>query len=190
MKRIYTQSGDKGTTAIHGGCRIKKTDIRIEANGTLDELNVATGTVRSFLTVDHEWQSLLKNIQMTLMPLMSIVATPNEQRINNPNSLPDDCVENIETTIDRITDSCEESDYFVLPGGSQVASLLHQCRVIARKAERRLWQLNETDPVPDLILRYINRISDLFFIMARAEAREGNIGEERWKLFSYKQKLK
>lgn len=190
MKRIYTRSGDKGTTAIHGGTRLPKTHIRIETNGCLDELNVAIGTVRSFLPAEHEWQIKLKEIQTSMMSLMSLVATPSEKRDNNPNNLPDDCVDRIENEIDRITGLCDESEYFILPGGSQVASFLHQCRVTARRAERRLWELNDCDPVPDLILRYVNRLSDLFFIMARLESQKGHIGEERWKLFSYKRKLK
>lgn len=77
MKRIYTRSGDKGTTAIHGGARIPKTDIRIEANGDLDELNVAIGSVRCALPLDHEWQNPLRDIQILMMSLMSQVATPD-----------------------------------------------------------------------------------------------------------------
>lgn len=190
MKRIYTRSGDRGTTAIHGGGRVPKTDIRIEANGTLDELNVAIGTVRSFLPADHEWQAALKDIQMRMMALMSIVATPADKRTGNPNSMPDDCVTGIEHIIDNISAASGDSEYFVLPGGSPVASFLHQCRVVARRAERRLWQLHEKDAVPEIILQYINRLSDLFFVMARAQAQIGAIGEERWKQVAYKRKLK
>lgn len=186
--RIYTRSGDKGTTGIHGGRRVPKTDIRIETNGTLDELNVAVGAVRSFLSVEDERQSLLKDVQVNLMSLMSIVATPDAERAGNPNRLPEDLVEQIEHAIDGFTEKCEGSDYFVLPGGSPVASFLHQCRVAARRAERRLWQLNDEDCVPEVILQYVNRLSDLFFIMARTEALEGNIGEERWRQFAYKRR--
>lgn len=188
MKRIYTRSGDKGTTAIHGGARVPKTDIRIEANGDLDELNVAIGSVRCALPLDHEWQNPLKDIQILMMSLMSQVATPNEKRALNPNSLPDDSVDLIERLIDETTLKCDESEYFILPGGSPLASLFHQCRVVARRAERRLWQLNDVDPVPELILRYINRLSDLFFVMARVESIQGHIGEERWKQFAYNRK--
>lgn len=163
-----------------------KTDIRIEANGCLDELNVAIGAVRSALPTDSVWQSMLKDMQMLMMSLMSIVATPDAERGGNPNRLPDDCVRSIEQAIDDITRQCDESEYFVLPGGSPMASMLHQCRVAARRAERRLWQLHEVDAVPDVILRYVNRLSDLFFVMARLESQRGNVGEERWRLFTYK----
>lgn len=190
MKRIYTRSGDKGTTAIHGGTRVPKTDIRIEANGALDELNVWIGTARSFMDTDHKWQKTLREIQINLMALMSLVATPDQKRDANPNKLPENIVEDIESEIDRITLTVEESDYFVLPGGSRVSALLHQCRVNARRAERLLWKLNENDPVPEIILQYVNRLSDLFFIMARSESQAGQAGEERWKQFSYKRKIK
>ncbi|MDE5796679.1 MAG: ATP:cob(I)alamin adenosyltransferase, partial [Muribaculaceae bacterium] len=89
MKRIYTRTGDKGMTAIHGGMRVAKTDIRIEANGTLDELNVAIGAVRTSLESGHSWQNILKDIQLNLMTVMSLVATCSEMRESNPNSLAD-----------------------------------------------------------------------------------------------------
>ena len=190
MKRIYTRTGDGGTTAIHGGGRVPKTDARIEANGTLDELNVAIGTVRSFLPADHDWQAVLREIQMRMMAMMSIVATPDDKRNGNPNTIPADCVAGIEHIIDNISAASGASEYFILPGGSPVAAFLHQCRVVARRAERRLWLLHENDAVPEIILQYINRLSDLFFVMAEAEARTGAIGEERWKQFAYKRKLK
>lgn len=186
MSKIYTRGGDRGTTAIHGGQRVSKTDIRIEANGTLDEVNVAVGTVRSFLPVDHEWQPVLREIQLNMMNLMSLVATPDVNRDSNPNKLPEDCVHAIEEVIDCLLERCDETGHFVLPGGSVVASFLHQCRVTTRRAERRLWELDVADRVPELILRYINRLSDLFFVMAKIESQESKIGEERWTLFRRK----
>lgn len=188
MKRIYTGTGDRGMTAIHGGSRVAKTDIRIEANGSLDELNVAIGIVRSFLPTESAWQSLLKDIQTTMMTVMSLVATPGNQREHNPNKLPENCVEEIEREIDRISGAYGDSDYFLLPGGTPAGAFLHQCRVAARRGERRLWELNETDPVPEMILRYVNRLSDLFFVMARADAQGNGMDEERWKLFTYKRR--
>ena len=90
MKRIYTRTGDKGMTGIHGGERVFKDDIRIEANGCIDELNAVIGIVRSFLPQGHEWQSLLFSIQKNMMAVMSHVATPSTIREGNPNILPDD----------------------------------------------------------------------------------------------------
>ena len=188
--RIYTRTGDSGTTAIHGGIRVPKTDIRIEANGCIDELNVAVGAVRTSLRSDHEWQCLLKEIQLNLMTSMSLVATRSGMREKNPNSLPEDLVGQIEREIDEINVKCYPTDSFILPGGTPSASALHQARVSARKAERQLWRLNEEDPVPADILKYLNRLSDLFFIMARLEVQQSEHKEEIWREFGYKRKMK
>jgi ATP:cob(I)alamin adenosyltransferase len=188
MKRIYTRTGDQGTTAIHGGQRVPKDDIRIEANGTLDELNVAIGTVRSLLPATHEGQPLLRDIQLQLMTVMSLVATPADRRDANPNRLPEGLVAQIEAQIDALTARCGASDYFILPGGTPAAAALHQARVTARRAERRLWTLHRQDPLPEDVLPYVNRLSDLFFVMARAEMMRQSADEERWKLFAYKRK--
>lgn len=188
MKRIYTRTGDQGTTAIHGGQRVPKDDIRIEANGTLDELNVAIGMVRSLLPASHADQPLLREVQLNLMTVMSLVATTSARRDANPNHLPEDLVATIEQHLDRLTASCGASDYFILPGGTTATAWMHQARVVARRAERRLWTLHRADPVPAPILQYINRLSDLFFVMARAELYRQSADEERWKLFAYKRK--
>lgn len=190
MNRIYTRTGDNGTTAIHGGERVPKTDIRIEANGCIDELNVAVGTLRTMLPIAHDWQVTLKDIQLNLMNLMSLVATRSANRESNPNALSHDLVQQIEKIIDETNKECTPSDRFILPGGTPLASQLHQCRVLSRRAERRLWSLNEQDEVPGLILCYLNRLSDLFFIMARWELQHSHISEETWREFGYKRKLK
>lgn len=186
MRRLYTRTGDKGYTAIHGGMRVPKTDIRIEANGTLDELNVALGMVRIAMPGDHSWQTPLKNVQMTLMTVMSIIATPSEARDSNPNKLPESMVDDTERLIDEVTAESGAAEHFILPGGTALAGWLHQARVVARRGERRLWQLNEVDAVPDEILRWINRLSDLFFAMARSEMSSEGVDEERWRAFSYR----
>lgn len=188
MKRIYTRTGDRGTTAIHGGERVSKTDIRIEANGQLDQLNVEIGVARAFMAEKHPWQQKLKEIQLTMMSLMSIVATPEAKRGANPNTLQDNLLAELETYIDHLSAECPESEYFILPGGTQLSALIHRARVAARNAERTLWRLNEYDPVPEIILVYINRLSDLFFVMARYEIFHAGIDEERWKSFTYKRR--
>ncbi len=190
MKRIYTRTGDYGTTAIHGGSRVPKTDIRIEANGTLDELNVEIGCARAMMSSDNRWQQPLMEIQLNLMTAMSLVATVSEMRHTNPNSLPETLVEDVERMIDNVCSLHTPPEYFILPGGTQLSAQLQRCRVIARRAERRLYQLHETDPVPENILIYINRLSDLFFAMSRCELLESGLDEERWKAFAYKRKNK
>ena len=188
--RIYTRTGDKGTTAIHGGHRVAKTDIRIEANGCIDELNVAIGILRTILEPKHLWQSALRGIQLELMAIMSIVATKSEMRHSNPNSIAPDAVERMEKLIDDLNSECTPPDSFILPGGTPVAAQLHQCRVLARRAERRLWSLHDQDEVPEIILCYFNRLSDLFCIMARWELQHSGCREEIWREFGYKRKLK
>ena len=190
MNRIYTRTGDKGMTAIHGGLRVPKTDMRIEANGTLDELNVAVGAIRTSLTSDHVWQPHLREIQLNLMTLMSLVATVDEHRCTNPNRLPDNPAGELESWIDDINSQCTPPDSFILPGGTPLATLIHQARVTARRAERNLWHLNDLDPVPEIILQYVNRLSDLFFIMARYELQHSGCMEEVWREFGYNRKLK
>lgn len=187
--KIYTRSGDKGKTGIHGGERVDKDDIRIEANGCIDELNSMIGVVRAFLPAEHEWQDLLFRIQSEIMVVMSHVATPSAIRDKNPNQLDADMVAFVESRIDDLTRRMNnENGYFILPGGSLASSHLHMARTIARRSERRLWTLNREDEVPSLILQLINRLSDLFFVMARFEMFHQNYTEERWQHFLYKRK--
>lgn len=188
MSRIYTKTGDTGMTAIHGGIRVPKTDVRIEANGCLDELNVATGGVRTLLPAGHEWQPLLKGIQHNVMTAMSLVATRSDMRGRNPNCLPEDLVSGIESRIDAINGLCTLADSFIMPGGTPVSTALHWARVTARRAERWLWHLHGLDPVPGEILKYMNRLSDLFFVMARYELQQSGCEEEKWREFGYKRK--
>ena len=187
--KIYTKGGDKGKTGIHGGQRVDKDDIRIEANGTLDELNSLLGLIRALIGEGHEWQEMLGRIQRSLMVVMSHVATPSELRDRNPNPLPDDLDLYCEQQIDRFNDAITHpSAYFILPGGSVVSAQCHVARTIARRAERRLWTLNRTDVVPPVILRFVNRLSDLLFILARYEMDKEGTEEERWKAFLYKRR--
>lgn len=188
MKRIYTRTGDKGTTGIHGGERVPKDDIRIEANGCLDELNALIGVVRSLLEPEHEWNGLLYDIQRNLMVVMSLVATPSAIRHKNPNTLDENIVTDIEHKLDEFSSEVEELGFFILPGGTVVSAQLQFARTVARRAERRLWTLNRKDAVPEDILKYVNRLSDLFFVMAKLEMQKQNWQEERWNLFEYKRK--
>ena len=186
--RIYTRGGDKGKTGIHGGQRVDKDDIRIEANGCLDELNSMIGVVRAFLSPDHEWQQLLYRIQREIMVVMSNVATPSEIRDKNPNVIDSNIVLFCEGEIDCLTEKMGGNNDFILPGGNLVSSHLHMARTIARRSERHLWTLHRQDPLPELILQFVNRLSDLFFVMARYEMFLEGSTEEKWKDFLYKRK--
>lgn len=187
--KIYTRSGDSGFTGIHGGKRVGKDDIRIETNGTLDELNSALGLIRALIGEQHEWQEMLFRIQYTLMGVMSHVATPSELRAQNPNILPDDMDLYCEHQIDALNQAIKHpSTHFILPGGTVISAQCHIARTIARRAERRLWTLHKTDEVPAVILRFVNRLSDLLFTMARYEMDKQGAEEERWQAFLYKKK--
>ena len=188
MRKIYTRTGDNGTTGIFGGERLEKDDIRIEANGTIDELNTVIGIVRSLLPEEEEWQGWLYEIQMELMACMSHVATPSIKRHENPNTLRTDLVTIFEERMDAMNAAMEDNGYFILPGGTQISAQLHQARVIARRAERRLCTLHRQDPLPQSLLTFINRLSDLFFVMARYEMQRQDWPEEKWKAFGYKRK--
>lgn len=186
--RIYTRGGDKGRTGIHGGERVDKDDIRIEANGTLDGVNAQIGIVRALLPTEHAWQDVLGKIQRELMVVMSHVATPSAIRDKNPNALSDDLVAFCEQQMDSLMEKMPDNGFFILPGGTLVSAHLQLARTIVRRAERRLWTLNRQDPVEDSILQFTNRLSDLLFTMARYEMFCQDHTEERWQSFLYKRK--
>lgn len=188
MRKIYTRTGDEGMTGIHGGERVPKDDIRIEANGCLDELNTLLGIIRSMLPETDEWQEKLYFIQHSMMIVMSHVATPSAIRESNPNELPQDLDKFCEDWMDVMMSQLEDNGYFILPGGTPLAAQLQNAGAVARRAERRLWTLNRTDEVPGEILRFINRLSDLLFVMARFEMQRQQWPEEKWMKFSYKRK--
>lgn len=185
---IYTKGGDKGKTGIHGGERVDKDDIRIEANGTADELNCIIGIVRAYLPQNHKWQELLYHIQKEMMVTMSLIATPNENREKNPNRFDKNLIAFCEENMDKMTEEMGDSRSFLLPGGNLVASHLQLARTVARRCERRLWTLNKQDTVTKEILIFFNRLSDLFFTMARYELFVNQTDEEIWKDFRYKRK--
>lgn len=190
MRKIYTRTGDEGMTGIHSGERVPKDDIRIEANGCLDELNTLFGVIRSMLPETDGWQEKLYFIQRNMMIVMSHVATPSAIRDRNPNELPQDLDKFCEDWMDEMMPQIEDNGYFILPGGTPLAAQLQYARAVARRAERRLWTLDRTDAVPREILRFINRLSDLLFVMARFEMQRQQWQEEKWLKFSYKRKKK
>lgn len=190
MRKIYTRTGDEGTTGIHGGTRVPKDDIRIEANGCLDELNALLGIIRSLLPETDEWQQKLYFIQRNLMVVMSHVATPSAFRAQNPNELPQDLDKFCEEWMDEMMSQLEDNGYFILPGGTLLSAQLQYARAVARRAERRLWTLHRKDTVSQEILRFVNRLSDLLFVMARFEMQRQQWPEEKWQSFAYKRKVR
>ncbi len=185
--KIYTKKGDAGTTGLFGGSRVPKDDVRVECIGTLDEANSTLGLLRVKLGNEHAWQPGLHKIQKDLMDMMSHLARPSDAKKVNTNPMPTDGAQFCEEWIDELEGAMTSpSDYFLLPGGNELSALCHMARTQMRRGERRLVSLMATDTVDAAIPAYINRLSDLFFTLARAEMDQAGVAEEKWQLFLYK----
>ncbi len=182
--KIYTKGGDKGTTGIRGGIRVEKDDIRIEANGTLDEACSTIGVARAMLKEDKELHDMLLDIQESMMTLMGVVATPSIMLYENPPRLPDLTTEWMEKQIDAIhTEMGDDSEFFLLPGGNIVSAQIHVARTQLRRAERHLVALNRVDELHEVTIPWVNRLSDLFFALARVTLHRSGDGEDKWRRF-------
>jgi ATP:cob(I)alamin adenosyltransferase len=185
--KIYTKKGDTGTTGLFGGSRVAKDDVRVECIGTLDEVNSSIGLLRVQLGTEHAWQPKLHKIQKDMMDMMSHLARPSDAKKINNNPMPEDGAAFCETWIDELEAAMTSpSDYFLLPGGNEISALCHLVRTQMRRGERRLTTLMRADTVHPAIPAYINRLSDLFFTLARAEMDKAGVAEEKWQLFLYK----
>jgi len=166
--KIYTKTGDKGQTALIGGTRVNKNDVRLEAYGTVDELNSFIGLLVSFLP-DDENKNFLLNIQNTLFDLGGNLAidttAPNIEKYSI--SFDEREIQKLETEIDRISETLSLLKSFVIPGGNQTAALCHVCRTITRRAERNIYTMSEHFQVEKKLLVYVNRLSDYFFVLSR-----------------------
>ncbi len=183
---ISTRSGDKGKTAIGGGTgeRVDKDDARIEALGDLDETNSAIGVLRSVLPAEHDWEAGLQRIQTEMMNLMGHVATPSTAKKQPTIPLPEESSIWMESWMKDIEDSlADTTEYFLLPGGNAISAQCHMVRTISRRAERRLVTLNKLDTVNPSVLKFVNRLSDLAFKLARQETHRKGLTEDRWRLF-------
>ena len=185
--KIYTKTGDKGMTGLFGGTRVFKDDIRVDCVGTLDEVNSTIGLLRVKLGNEHEWQENLHRIQKDMMDMMSHLSRPSATVRINSNPMPVGGPLFCEAWIDSLELAMTTaSDYFLLPGGNEISALCHVVRTQMRRAERLLVSLMKVDLVDDTIITYINRLSDLFFTLCRAEMDKSGLAEEKWKLFLYK----
>jgi cob(I)alamin adenosyltransferase len=178
--KIYTKTGDKGTTSLIGGKRVAKYHPRIEAYGTVDELISTVGLLRD-QDIDMETKHFLISIQDKLMNCASILAADcSDCKVQIPKILPED-IYSVELEIDRMETLLEPLTSFVLPGGHQIVSLCHVCRTICRRSERIIIKLSEENPVPEDLIIYINRLSDFFFVLSRKIAKELNVEQINWK---------
>ena len=181
MAKIYTRRGDDGSTGLFGGPRVRKDDLRVAAYGDVDELNSALGVAREELP-DDDIRSFLDALQSELFTLGAELATPDAS--SAPKAVPritDAHVLRLEQEIDRLTGELPEMKSFILPGGSRAGAALHLCRTICRRGERKVVSLAESSPVSAQALAYLNRLSDLLFVMARAANLRAAGREIPWK---------
>lgn len=178
--KIYTRTGDQGTTALFGGQRLPKSDLRIEAYGTIDELNSFVGLLRD-QTVNASRKEILIEIQDRLFTIGSILATePGNTKVKIP-SLQESDIVLLEKEIDQMDSQLPPMKHFVLPGGHPSVSVGHVVRTVCRRAERLVIALNVQSPVDSIVIKYLNRLSDYFFMLCRMMAHELRIEETPWK---------
>jgi cob(I)alamin adenosyltransferase len=186
ITRVYTRAGDEGLTALVGGKRVPKDTARIESYGTIDELNSILGLARVFNTKEPEspararMEEILKGLQNELFDLGSELATPPEAAYAGMFRVGAAEVEALEKLMDALQEDLEPLDSFILPGGGVVSAFLHQCRTVCRRAERDLFRLAREEEVGEWPLKYVNRLSDLFFVLSRWIAHQQGEPEYLW----------
>ncbi|MGA2783277.1 MAG: cob(I)yrinic acid a,c-diamide adenosyltransferase [Candidatus Bathyarchaeia archaeon] len=177
MARIYTRTGDRGETGLVGGTRVPKDSIRVDAYGSVDELNSVLGLAKSFVT-DTELNLLLRELQNDLFiagaDLASVKSDQKVPRITSERIL------ELERIIDRYEEELPPLNVFILPGGTNAGATLHFARAVARRAERRIVTLGNTDKINDQLIPYINRLSDLLFVLARVINYRQRTVEVQW----------
>lgn len=184
--KIYTKTGDKGTTSLFGGTRVPKNHIRIDTYGTIDELNSNIGLLRD-QKIDQHTHDILIKIQDRLFTIGSTLATEPEkmflksgkERLNIPKVTSED-IELLETEMDRMNEQLPAMTHFILPGGHQSVSVCHVTRCVCRRAERLATELNDKEPFDLEILQYLNRLSDYLFVLARKLSKELKANEIQW----------
>ena len=165
---IYTKTGDKGTTSLVGGSRVNKDDMRVEAYGTVDELNSHIGLLAEMLRTQHEKHyKELKTVQHNLFDLQTLLATEDADIYARLPKLESKEVEALEQQIDAITAQLPQLHSFVIAGGTMAGAQAHVCRTVCRRAERRVVTLSKHAEIDDTIMSYLNRLSDYLFVLAR-----------------------
>ncbi len=178
--RIYTKTGDDGTTGLIGGSRVKKYDVRLEAYGTVDELNSWVGVIRSAGVADNDNQ-ILSQIQQKLFVIGAQLATgDNAESMKDRYPCKEEDIAMLEQEMDRMLDELPKLNHFILPGGSQTAAYCHLARTVCRRAERRIVELSEKAVLDPKIVIFVNRLSDYFFVLARAISNYQKVPETLW----------
>ncbi|WP_298894571.1 cob(I)yrinic acid a,c-diamide adenosyltransferase [uncultured Psychroserpens sp.] len=184
--KIYTKTGDKGTTALFGGTRVPKHHIRIDSYGTVDELNSHLGLIRD-QDINNHYKDVLIDVQDRLFTVGAILATDPEkatlkngkERLNIPKISEAD-IEQLEQEMDTMNESLPPMTHFVLPGGHQTVSFCHIARCVCRRAERLASALNDLEPFQPESLKYLNRLSDYLFVLARKLSHDLQAEEVKW----------
>jgi cob(I)alamin adenosyltransferase len=188
LTRIYTRTGDKGTTALVGGKRVPKESGRLEAYGTVDELNSIVGIVRTYLIEyktrlgdDYVWYAeMLRRIQNELFDVGSELATPPDGEYEGMYKMGAGEVTQLEEEMDRMEKDLQPLKSFTLPGGGVLNAFLHQARTVCRRAERVLWAVKREEEIGDQVIIYINRLSDHLFVQSRWIAKRLDEPEFLW----------
>jgi len=179
--KIYTKTGDDGLTGLIGGTRVPKNDLRIEAYGTVDELNSFIGLLSSYPLLEEELEYLEK-IQHRLFAVGSHLATDREKTaIDTASIISDEDISELESSIDRLNENLPALKAFILPGGSAEGSVCHVCRTVSRRAERRIMDVSQIYNIDKQIIIYINRLSDYFFVLSRFITLKKGNKEILWK---------
>jgi|TARA_B100000497_G_scaffold49491_1_gene57037 cob(I)alamin adenosyltransferase len=184
--KIYTKTGDKGTTGLIGGSRVSKDHLRIESYGTVDELNSYIGLIKD-QAIENQIKEVLIRIQHDLFTLGSMLATPTnkqtlkngEQRLNIP-EVDTKSVTYLEKEIDKMNEKLPKMTHFILPGGHTTVSFCHIARCVCRRAERLSVSLHEQEGVNPITLTYLNRLSDFLFMLARKLSQDLSVQEVKW----------
>ena len=183
--KIYTKTGDKGETSLYGGTRVSKAAARVESYGTLDELNAFIGLAKAEIS-DEKVSSQLQKIQFDLFTVGSEAATPTDKLIlaNGKNRLDlmisEEEISELEHWMDDLDGELEPLQFFILPSGGKAAATVHVCRTVCRRAERAMVFLNETEEVRPELIKYLNRLSDYLFILARYISKISGEKEDYW----------
>lgn len=177
--RIYTRTGDDGTTGLLGPGRVRKSDARVEAYGSVDELNASLGVARALDTAAW-FAPTFDAVQPRLFVLGALLATTGEEQRARLEPLAETDIAALEQTIDTLEAGLAPLTRFVLPGGTTLAAELHRARTVCRRAERRVVTLAEGYPVDGRVLRYLNRLADLLFVMARVANHRAGVAETTW----------
>jgi cob(I)alamin adenosyltransferase len=177
--KIYTKTGDDGTTGLFGGARVKKASLRVDAYGTVDELNAAIGVARA-TKLDTFVDGVLAHVQVDLFTLGAELATvPGKEDALSMSLVGDEDSERLEKAIDEAEKGLAPLKNFVLPGGSPQAASLHLARTICRRAERAVLAIDDTQPRKELVV-YLNRLSDLLFVLARRANAQLGVEDVPW----------